>query len=72
MRPGLLCDFRTGAVHISPLSFATAAQAAPMLLAIVREVQRFERAVQDGIKTEADYRVWAAAEEAPPLLAKAG
>lgn len=66
---GLHLNFATGAVHVAGIGFPNAATAVLVLKGMVREIERFGRAVDDGIRTETSYRLWAAAEEAPPSLA---
>lgn len=69
MGSGLHCNFATGAVHFAGIGFPNAEAARLVLSAVVREIDRFQRAYTDGIRTETSYRLWTAREEAPPSLA---
>ncbi len=66
-KPGLHLSFATGSVQFAG-ACPTPALAAQTLGAMVREIERFQRAYAEGIRTQDAYRLWAAAEEAPPRL----
>jgi hypothetical protein len=71
LRGGLNCDFSTGRVQLAG-TFDTPIQAITTLTGALRALERFGRAYAEGIRTEASYKIWAAAEQAPVKLAVPG
>jgi hypothetical protein len=64
----LNCDFGTGAVQFCGVGFPNATTAIHVFRALIRELERFDRARDEGVRSEVAYRLWSAAEEAPPSL----
>jgi hypothetical protein len=61
----VVCNFRTGVVELSAATFAMPAEAVTHVDSLLRALQRFARAYDDGVRSEQSYRIWSAAEQAP-------
>jgi hypothetical protein len=61
-------SFQTAEVQLPAVAFASPLPAMAYLQRVTAALQEFTLALQDGVRTEADYRVWKAAQAAPVTL----